>query len=367
MTSDPTGEPFLRIEGVAKSFGEVPVLHDLSLEVPRGSVFALLGPSGSGKSTLLRILAGFETPDRGRLLVEGREVHGLPPARRDFGLVFQSYALFPHMTVERNVAFGLESARWSAERIRERVAEMLALVDLEGLGGRRVSEISGGQQQRVALARALAPQPRLLMLDEPLSNLDPSLRERTRAQLRASLERVGITTVLVTHEQEEAFELADRVGVLHRGRLEQVATPRQLYAAPATEFVARFVGRGSFLAGTAIAVDGDRVSVAIDGRSGLAWAGVAPGSLAAGTPVWLAVRPEALRVEEPREEPGALAGRVLGARFVGLGWYLRVETAGGPELEAFVRREVAPGAEVALALDAGGPEPRVFLRSEREA
>ncbi|HVS16734.1 MAG TPA: ABC transporter ATP-binding protein [Thermoanaerobaculia bacterium] len=364
MTPDPTGEPFLRIEGVAKSFGEVGVLHDLSLEVPRGGIFALLGPSGSGKSTLLRILAGFESPDRGRLLVEGREVQSLPPARRGFGLVFQSYALFPHLTVERNVAFGLESARWSAARIRERVAEMMTLVDLEGLGGRRVSQISGGQQQRVALARALAPEPRLLMLDEPLSNLDPSLRERTRAHLRASLERIGITTVLVTHEQEEAFELADRVGVLHDGRLEQVATPRQLYAEPATEFVARFVGRGSFLPGTAVAVDGERVEVALAEHDAVPWLGVAPSAVAVGAPVWLAVRPETLRVEEPPGAPASVAGRVAGSRFVGLGWYLRVEPARGRELEAFVRREVPTGARVALSVDAGGPWPRVFPRGE---
>src|SRR5215210_3457403 len=230
--------PFLVLDGLDKSFATNRVLRELSLEIEKGEVLALLGPSGSGKTTALRLIAGFEAPDRGRIRVDGEDVTGLPPSRRRFGMVFQHYALFPHLTVGENVAFGLEGA--SNEESRRRVAEALSQVDLPGFEARRVGEISGGQQQRVALARALAPEPRVLLLDEPLSNLDPSLRERTRRELRRAIQRVGITTVLVTHEQDEAFELGDRVAVMRSGRLEQVGTPDELYGAPANAFVGGF-------------------------------------------------------------------------------------------------------------------------------
>ncbi|HEY0557730.1 MAG TPA: ABC transporter ATP-binding protein, partial [Thermoanaerobaculia bacterium] len=196
--------PFLALDGLDKSFGAQPVLRGLALAVEKGEILALLGPSGSGKTTALRLIAGFERPDRGRILVEGSDVAALPPERRHFGMVFQHYALFPHLTVGENVAFGLPGA--SKADAARRVGEALALVDLPGYEARRVGEISGGQQQRVALARALAPEPRVLLLDEPLSNLDPALRERTRRELRQVIKRVAITTVFVTHEQEEAFD-----------------------------------------------------------------------------------------------------------------------------------------------------------------
>jgi ABC-type Fe3+/spermidine/putrescine transport system ATPase subunit len=241
--------PFLVLDRLAKSFGPSRVLRGLSLAVERGEVVALLGPSGSGKTTALRLIAGFETPDAdgpGRVLIEGEDITGLPPARRGVGMVFQHFALFPHLSVGGNVAFGL---RGDAAAVRRRVAEVLALVDMAGFERRGVGEISGGQQQRVALARALAPEPRLLLLDEPLSNLDPALRERTRRELERGIRKVGITTVLVTHEQEEAFHLADRVAVLEGGELHQVGSPEDLYERPATRFVASFVGRASALAG----------------------------------------------------------------------------------------------------------------------
>jgi ABC-type Fe3+/spermidine/putrescine transport system ATPase subunit len=213
-------DAFLQLSNLTKRFGTHVAVDDLTLSVPRGTVLALLGPSGSGKTTTLRLLAGFERPDKGTITVDGRDETGRAPAQRHFGMVFQHYALFPHLTVGENVAFGL--ANDPAVGKARRVSDMLALVDLEGFAERQVSALSGGQQQRVAVARALAPAPRVLLLDEPLSNLDPSLRERTRRELKAALRKIGITTIFVTHEQEEAFALGDQVAVLNEGRLEQV-------------------------------------------------------------------------------------------------------------------------------------------------
>src|SRR5258707_6439868 len=242
--------PFLTLDRLDKSFGGNSVLRGLSLEVAKGEIVALLGPSGSGKTTALRLIAGFETPDRGQIRVEGVDVTAQPPERRHFGMVFQHYALFPRLTVGENVAFGL-AGRGDRADVARRVAAALNLVELPGFEARRVGEISGGQQQRVALARALAPEPRVLLLDEPLSNLDPTLRERTRRELRQLIKRVGITTVFVTHEQEEAFELGDRVAVLNAGRLEQAGAPDELYERPASLFVAAFVGRANVFRGAA--------------------------------------------------------------------------------------------------------------------
>jgi ABC-type Fe3+/spermidine/putrescine transport system ATPase subunit len=248
---------FLAVEGLAKQWAHTVTVGPVSLEIARGEIVALLGPSGSGKTTILRLLAGFETPDAGRIVVEGDEVSRMPPARRRFGMVFQHYALFPHLDVGENVAFGL--ARSGARgAVTAKVAQALALVDLAGFERRKVQELSGGQQQRVALARALAPEPRVLLLDEPLSNLDPALRERTRRELRGLIQRVGITTLFVTHEQEEAFDLGDRVAVLNAGHLEQLGTPDELYERPASLFVATFVGRANVLRGPAARAFGGR-------------------------------------------------------------------------------------------------------------
>jgi ABC-type Fe3+/spermidine/putrescine transport system ATPase subunit len=335
---DSDDQAYLRFEDIGKFFGSNHVLDSISLDVPRGEVLALLGPSGSGKTTLLRVLAGFETPDFGRILVEGQEVHRLPPAKRDFGMVFQSYALFPHRTVAGNIAFGLESAGWDKAKIASRIDELLEMVDLGGFGHRKITEISGGQQQRVALARALAPGPRILMLDEPLSNLDPSLRERTRRALGDILRKAGTTTLLVTHEQEEAFEIGDRVGVLHNGKLAQLATAEDVYERPATPFVASFIGHVSVLRGVVeehqnqsgvemyrvrllgfhgaadwTATSDPEVEAADAARS----AGSAtPKALRAGDPVEVVVRPEALRLSGEKEI-GDLSGRVLERRYTG--------------------------------------------------
>jgi ABC-type Fe3+/spermidine/putrescine transport system ATPase subunit len=365
--------PFLALDGLDKRFGDLHVLDAVALEVAHGEVLALLGPSGSGKTTLLRILAGFEVPDHGRVVVAGEEVTGLPPAKRRFGMVFQHYALFPHLTVGGNVAFGLEARGAAKGEAAERVAAALALVDLAGFEGRRPAELSGGQQQRVALARALAIEPRLLLLDEPLSNLDPALRERTRRELRRAVERAGITTVLVTHEQEEAFDLGDRVAVLHQGRLQQVGHPEELYETPATRFVAGFVGRAAFLAGRAAAAapEGGAVEVDLTNGDGARWPAVAAAALAAGEPVEVAVRPESLGFAGDGENRDALAGRVAERRYAGPTTYYRVDLDAGATVEVLVaERELAGGGGASAArvgervrvtpVPSAGPVPRAF-------
>lgn len=336
---------FLTVTGVRKSFAGTPVLAGIDLEVGQGETVALLGSSGSGKTTFLRVLAGFESADGGRIQVAGQEVTGLPPAKRNFGMVFQHYALFPHLTVGDNVAFGLNARGIRGERAGARVAEVLALVDLAGYGERRVGEISGGQQQRVALARALAPEPRVLLLDEPLSNLDPALRERTRRELKAALRRVGITTLLVTHEQEEAFDFGDRVAVLHGGHLEQVARPEELYRAPASRYVATFVGRASVLPATV--VDGERVALV---GSECEWTSAEAGRFGPGDPVEVVVRPEHL-VLAAGAGPGALAGTVVESRFGGAFSLVVVKLVTGSEVEVMVEEEgPRAGEEVGVAL-----------------
>ena len=356
-------EAFLRIEGLSHSFGDLEVLRDVSFVAGAGEIVALLGPSGSGKTTLLRAIAGFEVPQRGRIEVGGRDVTGLPPAKRGFGMVFQSYALFPHLNVGDNVRFGLEAQGEARGTTHERVAEMLGLVELPGFEDRRVGEISGGQQQRVALARALAPRPSLLMLDEPLSNLDPALRERTRQELRAALKAVGMTTVLVTHEQEEAFDLGDRVAVLHDGRLEQIGTPRDLYARPRTRFVATFVGRGSLVPG-AWRGDGEgegEAELQLGGRS-LRWRSTAPRAVARDAGVEIVVRPESLRLSD-ESDPSAAPGSVQAVHYLGPLQLVRVDV-GGTILEVQLDGAApTPSGGVWVSPVAGGPLPHAFARS----
>jgi len=240
---------FLEIRGIEKRWSPDVAVGPITLDIARGEILALLGPSGSGKTTMLRLLAGFEAADEGRIGVGGEDVTAVPPARRRFGMVFQHYALFPHLDVGENVAFGLHGGGGAG--VEQKVSQALALVDLTGFERRKVHELSGGQQQRVALARALAPEPRVLLLDEPLSNLDPTLRERTRRELRHVIKRIGITTVFVTHEQDEAFDLGDRIAVLNGGRLEQVGVADELYERPVNLFVATFVGRANVFRGRA--------------------------------------------------------------------------------------------------------------------
>src|ERR1700693_1029258 len=350
--------PFLILDHLDKHFGGLHVTRDVSLSVAKSEIVALLGPSGSGKTTVLRLVAGFETPDSGSVLVEGENVTGLPPEKRRFGMVFQHYALFPHMTVGENVAFGLEAQKTAREEVRRRVAESLAAVDLDGFEGRRIAEISGGQQQRVALARALAPRPRVLLLDEPLSNLDPTLRERTRRELKRIIRRVGITTLFVTHEQEEAFDLGDRVAVLNGGRLEQVGPPEALYEEPATRFVATFIGRASVIEGAWIG--GREVRLA----AGRVWRASGGEDLAEGTAVDVVVRPEGLKLMNA-PSPASLPGEVAGRRYDGRGALLDVSLRGGGAVEVLGSPDAGRSEQrVFVALDPAGPLPRVYSKEK---
>src|SRR3954452_7617936 len=247
--ADPAARPLLRFETISKSFGGVTAVDQLSLDIYQGEFFALLGPSGCGKSTLLRLLAGFETPEEGCVLLDGVDVTGVPPHRRPVNMMFQSYALFPHLTVEGNVAFGLKQDGLPKAEIASRVTAMLALVKLEGFGARKPDQLSGGQRQRVALARALAKRPRVLLLDEPLAALDKKLREDTRFELMELQHKLGLTFVIVTHDQEEAMTLADRIGVMNAGRLAQVATPSDIYEHPNSRWVADFIGDVNLIEG----------------------------------------------------------------------------------------------------------------------
>jgi putrescine transport system ATP-binding protein len=260
--ADAADIPLLRIDAVVKKFGVFRAVDRLSLDIRAGEFFALLGPSGCGKTTLLRMLAGFETPDEGRILLDGRDIARVLPHQRPVNMMFQNYALFPHLNVRDNIAFGLKRAGMPASEIDARVAEMVALVKLEGLEKRKPDQLSGGQKQRVALARSLARRPQVLLLDEPLAALDKKLRESTQLELMELQRRLGMTFVIVTHDQEEAMTVADRIGVMDAGCLEQVATPRELYEAPSSRWIAEFVGDVNIFDGQVASREAGRLSIA---------------------------------------------------------------------------------------------------------
>ena len=296
--------PLLRIEAVRKTFGRSTAVDGLSLDIHAGEFFALLGPSGCGKTTLLRMLAGFETPDAGRILLDGADIADVLPHQRPVNMMFQSYALFPHLNVRDNISFGLKNAGLTRAGIDGRVGEMLDLVKLKGLESRKPHQLSGGQKQRVALARALARRPHLLLLDEPLAALDKKLREETQSELIALQRRLGTTFVIVTHDQNEAMTMAGRIGVMNDGRLEQVATPRQLYEAPESRWVAGFVGDINLIEGDVTLYDGHRLTVAT-AQAGTLLA-TEPRQKLDGTSVCLAIRPEKIRLA--RKGPAAGPG-----------------------------------------------------------
>ncbi len=286
--------PLLRIEGVTKTFGSFRAVDRLSLDIGAGEFFALLGPSGCGKTTLLRMLAGFETPDQGRILLNGRDIAEVLPHERPVNMMFQNYALFPHLSVRDNIAFGLKRARMRRADIDARVAEMVALVKLDGLEKRKPDQLSGGQRQRVALARSLARRPQLLLLDEPLAALDKKLRESTQAELMEVQRRLGMTFVIVTHDQEEAMTVASRIGVMDAGRLEQVASPRELYEAPRSRWIAEFVGDINLFEGQVDAREHRLMRISTHDAGTLVVA--EPDNPISKTAVTVAIRPEKIKL-----------------------------------------------------------------------
>ncbi len=291
--TDPNEKPFIRFENITKKFGDYTAIDDLTLDIYEREFFSLLGPSGCGKTTLMRMLAGFEDPTSGRILLQGKDISGVPPYRRPTNMMFQSYALFPHMTVEKNIAFGLKQDGLPKDEIMARVAEMLKLVQLSQFAGRKPSQLSGGQRQRVALARSLAKKPKVLLLDEPLGALDKKLREETQFELMDIQTKLGLTFLIVTHDQEEAMTVSDRIAVMDKGIIKQVATPAEIYEAPNSRYVADFIGDINIVEG--------KVTAVADGKTqldcgGMKVAVVEEAHCAAGDEVAFAIRPEKVSI-----------------------------------------------------------------------
>jgi putrescine transport system ATP-binding protein len=314
--ADPTAAPLVRFENVSKRFGDAAAVDRLSLDIYRNEFFALLGPSGCGKTTLLRVLAGFEVPDEGCVLLDGRDIAAVPPHRRPVNMMFQSYALFPHLSVAGNIAFGLRQDGLAKAAISARVDELLALVKLEGLGGRRPDQLSGGQRQRVALARSLAKRPQVLLLDEPMAALDRKLREETQFELMDLQARLGLTFVIVTHDQEEAMTVAHRIAVMNEGRIVQAATPAEIYEQPRSRWVAEFVGDINLIEGVVLEAGAGEAVIADNGgrRHRVA------ADVAAGAQVFIALRPEKIRIlaaSGPPDAPNAMRGRVWDIGYLG--------------------------------------------------
>jgi len=362
-TLQDTPDSDIRLAGVTKRFAETLAVDDLSLEIPRGSFFAMLGPSGCGKTTTLRMVGGFEDPTAGRVFLGGIDVTDHPPFRRDVNTVFQSYALFPHLSVERNVSFGLERKKVGKEEVRQRVGDILDLVQLTGLGKRRPQQLSGGQQQRVALARALVNHPRALLLDEPLGALDLRLRRQLQIELKRIQADIGITFVHVTHDQEEALTMADTIAVMNEGRIEQMGSGEELYERPRTEFVANFLGISNLVDGTVgsrdgtmatfDAEEGERVFVPSDRFANVN-----------GGPIRIGIRPEKIEIassDSTREASSAsrnvIHGRVTVASYLGTSIQYVVETKTGRELTVIAPNRdggadsIGPGRDVSLAWD----------------
>ena len=327
----PTGSGLV-LAGIRKSYGAVDVLHGLDLDVRAGELLTLLGPSGSGKTTLLKVVAGFEAPDGGRVMLGGKDVAPMRPARRNIGMVFQNYALFPHMTVRGNVAFPLEMRRRSRAEIDRRVSEVLALVNLGSYADRLPRQLSGGQQQRVALARAVVFEPLLLLLDEPFGALDRKLRESMQLEVRALQRRLGITTIFITHDQDEALAMSDRIAIMNRGIIEQLGTPTEVYDHPATEFAAGFMGESNIYPG--VVVDAGQVRLDIGPML------EAGSSLPPGTRIGAIIRPERLDAASGT----ALEGVVEDAVYLGVAWKYQLRLPGGAEMLVRLPGSAAPAA-----------------------
>jgi iron(III) transport system ATP-binding protein len=362
-TSAPAGTEadYLLVQRVTKRFGDFIALDDVSLGIARGEFVCFLGPSGCGKTTLLRAIAGLAPQDEGRIVQDGRDISALPPSRRDFGIVFQSYALFPNMSVLANVGYGLAAQGQRKAAVESRARELLSLVGLADQWWKYPAQLSGGQQQRVALARAIAMNPGLLLLDEPLSALDALVRVHLRAEIRALQRRLGITTVMVTHDQEEALSIADRIVVMNQGRIEQVGTPDAVYRHPASLFVAGFVGRMNALPGRVA----DAGTVAV-GRALIA--ADAAARFETGTAVTVCIRPEDVQPDAPRLAGTRLATSVRGIEYLGSIARAELDVHGLPmtsELADTALRELAlgPGAALTVAI----PPSRVLLFPRTEA
>ena len=356
------GSPLLRIDAVGKQFGGFTAVDGVSLDIRAGEFFALLGPSGCGKTTLLRMLAGFERPDSGRILLHGKDVAQMPPHQRPVNMMFQSYALFPHLNVRDNIAFGLRRVGMPRAEISARVAELVALVRLEGLEKRRPEQLSGGQRQRVALARAVARRPQLLLLDEPLAALDKKLRDSTQRELLALQRKLGLTFIVVTHDQDEAMTLADRIGVMNAGRLAQVATPRQLYEEPRSRWVAEFVGDVNIIEGRIEAREGGRLRVTTQGAGTLT--ALAPRDLGDAADVCVAIRPEKIRLSQraPADNAGAatinrLEGAIADVNYLGSVSSYMIALDGG----AMLRASLANAARVSADAYAIGQRVTVWF------
>ena len=344
----PSSAPAIQLDGVTKRFGPMVAVNGIDLTVAKGEFFSLLGASGCGKTTLLRLIAGLEYADEGRILIDGRDMAAVPAYRRPVNTVFQSYALFPHMTVAANIAFGLRQENLPRPEIEARISEGLRMVALEGMERRRPHELSGGQRQRVALCRALVKRPKILLLDEPMAALDRRLREQTRFELMNIQHRLGITFVMVTHDQEEAMGMSHRIAVMNHGRIVQVDSPRKLYEQPVDRFVAGFVGDANFLSATVVSSSGQRLALKTDDGLPLSMNG--PGGLAGGTAVTLMLRPERIQLGAARANAAnAVQGTVENVAYLGGSSIVQVSLTSGKTIVA--RLGGVPGTSVA----AGSP------------
>jgi putrescine transport system ATP-binding protein len=349
--SDADAEPYIRIENVTKKFGEFVAVNDVSLNIYRGELFSLLGGSGCGKTTLLRMLAGFEAPTAGKIYIDGIDMADIPPYSRPTNMMFQSYALFPHMTVEQNVAFGLKQDKRPAGEIRKRVDAILDMVQLTQFARRKPHQLSGGQRQRVALARSLVKEPKLLLLDEPLGALDKKLREATQFEIMNIQDKLGITFIVVTHDQEEAMTLSTRIGVMHQGQIVQIGTPQQIYEYPNTKHVADFIGSVNLFEGHLVEDEPDHVLIDSPEAGGRIYVdhGI---SSAPGARVWTALRPEKIQLTKgERGEPfNAIQGTVKGVAYMGnLSVYL-IQLDSGKEVKVTMPNQVR-AAEQAIGWD----------------